>query len=272
MTKRPLLALMLLASLGMAQTSPDLNDLQLRKEQLQSDLQRLDRDLARTDSLSRFEAQNFVDQKNRYQADIGKRKNELASLQQKLAGVRAEIQKEQARESRAKLEVENWNARIKFFQTELERQARTLEALVQKSLPWQKDSRLDRVRALIRDLQAGTASPEEGFGRLRSLYDEEIRFGDEIVVQEQSVTRNNGALINVKLMRLGNVAMFYVDQDSKYYGVLKNSSDSKTQWIEELDFKQREVVRRAIEVKGGKLPPELSQLPFWISASPEVKP
>lgn len=269
--KKTLLPLMALVGLVLAQAPADLGDLQLRKEQLQADLQRLDKDMARTDSLSRFEAQSFADQKNRYQSAIAQRKNELGTLQQKLASVRAEIQKEQVRATQAKLEVENWNARIKYFQQSLAKEARQLTVLVQSSLPWQKETRLDRVNALVRDLDAGTASPEEGFGRLRALYDEEIRFGDEIVLQEQSLRRNNGALINAKLLRLGNVAMFYVDADQKFYGAMMRSPQGDAKWLEELDFKQREWIRRAVEVKGGKLAPELSTLPFFGFAAQETQ-
>lgn len=264
-----LITLLMLASASMAQSSADLSELQLRKEQLQMDLQKLDREMLRTDSLSRFEAQSFADQKSRYQMEIGRRKSELLNLQQKLAGVRSEIQKEQIRASQAKLEVENWNARIKFFQTELLRSAQSLEKLVATSLNWKKEGRMDRVRALMRDLEAGTASPEEGFGRLKSMYDEEIRFGDEIVLSEESIRRNNGALINVKLLRLGNVALYYTDDEGKYYGAMQKSSGDK--WFEDIDFKQREWIRRAVSVKGGKLAPELSTLPLFEIKSQEPK-
>jgi hypothetical protein len=268
--KKSLLCMLLLAAWASAQspvaTQTDLQALQLRKEQLKAELNRLDQDLRRTDSLSQWESNWFQQQKTRQEQAIAGRKAELQNLQQRLAAVRAESQKERLRESSAKVQVESFASRLKFFNQELERQARVLEGQIQNSLPWQQESRLDRVRALIRELQAGTASPEEGLGRLRALWDEEIRFGDEVVLTETSMTRLNGALVNVKLLRLGNVGMAYTDAEGKYYGILRSEQSgnaSKKVWFEDLNFEQREMVRRAIEIKSGKMAPDLGKLPWW---------
>jgi hypothetical protein len=268
--KKSLLCMLLLAAWASAQspvaTQTDLQALQLRKEQLKAELNRLDQDLRRTDSLSQWESNWFQQQKIRQEQAIAGRKAELQNLQQRLAAVRAESQKERLRESSAKVQVESFASRLKFFNQELERQARVLEGQIQNSLPWQQESRLDRVRALIRELQAGTASPEEGLGRLRALWDEEIRFGDEVVLTETSMTRLNGALVNVKLLRLGNVGMAYTDAEGKYYGILRaeqSGNTSKKVWFEDLNFEQREMVRRAIEIKSGKMAPDLGKLPWW---------
>ncbi|MFC1586281.1 DUF3450 family protein, partial [Fibrobacterota bacterium] len=149
-----------------------------------------------------------------------------------------------------------------------------LEQAVKNSLPWDLEARLDRVRVLKRDLEAGNAGLEESFGRLNALYSEEIKFGDEVEFSERPVTRINGETVNARILKIGNQWMVYADEEDKKYGVLERALGEEGiqyKWRENLSFAEREAIRDALDVKNAKKPPKLVNLPITFTLKAQAK-
>jgi hypothetical protein len=123
---------------------------------------------------------------------------------------------------------------------------------------------LERIRSLRRDLEAATASPDEAFARLAALLREETKSGDEVTLSSRPLTRKSGEVVNAQVLKIGNQAILYVDEDGKKFGILerKQTTADSTAWVwrEDLNLSERTAVKRAVAVKAGRETPQLAAL------------
>ncbi len=252
-------------------------DLKLQLDQLERDVKRIDIKMFSTDSLAKLETTRFETKKEIQVSTSGQKKSELNALSTQLKKLQGKIQSEGFKQSSFKIRTENHQRKFQESARKLALITEQFAQQIKSGIPWDLDSRVARVMALKRDLEAETASQEEGVNRIASLIREEIKFNDEIVIAEKSLLRNSGELINVQMLRLGNQWLVYMDSDGKNYGRLirKISDGIKDQnitqgqtvyaWDEDLDFLQRKAIREAIEIKMAKKAPELLLLPLSLS-------
>ena len=192
----------------------------------------------------------------------------------------AELQTERNKQARAKNKSDNVAAKRKALREELAGISKRLEAQVAQTLPWERESRLDRVKSLTRDIESGNASEEEAFSRLKSLVAEETKFGDEVAIINSPLTRKDGELINAAILRIGNQWMVYSDDNGTVFGVLvRKMVDGKIvyewnedlngkivyEWNEDLNLEERAAVKLALDVKQAKKPPQVVKLPVSLS-------
>lgn len=249
-----------------------LDQLQNARAALQKEIEALQRDIVRTDSLKALERirsekqqadlQLSIDKKQRERADIERQRDEV---QQQIAALSAQVQQMQTQRSAL-------NNQRQFLSGLLIEKCGLLQQHINRSLPWNSEQRLARVSALKNDLQTGTASIEDGFARLRAIIDEEISFGDDIVLEERQVRRNNGTTLSARMMRVGALWMVYVDTPEENYGVLFRTKERTWSWREDLSFAEREAIRTAIRVKEAKRPPQLVLLPLSLSIGQKGAP
>lgn len=237
-------------------------------EQLKKENKKLDRDLQRADSLRLEEAARFTTMEKNYKQDLERRQGEIKNLKAKLSELNTKVAGEKRQQARLNNAIDEEKARNKVTMQTLIRESAGLEELIARTLPWVRERRLERARILRRDLENGSATLEEGFNRLKALYNEEIKFGDEVVTSNTSVTRNNGEVVNATVLRIGNQWLVYADEEDRQFGILmRSSSDSGVvyRWKEELTFLEREAIRNAIDIKIAKKPPALVTLPLTLS-------
>ncbi len=240
-----------------------------QKAQLQKEIARADRTIARTDSIKAREAQRNATLKKRMQDDIAARRADIDELQQRLGELKNEVRSLTGRIRQTKAQQRSIDTRREYLADQLIQAARALHDTIEHSLPWNREQRLARVTALERDLENDAASIEEALARLMALMDEEVAFGDDIVLQERPVQRNDGSTINARVLRIGNLWMAYVDAEEQSYGVLRRDTDSTFVWNEELNFAQREAIRTAIGVKDAKKAPQIVKLPVQLDLEQE---
>jgi multidrug efflux pump subunit AcrA (membrane-fusion protein) len=268
----PLAHLMLLVLLfsgeALADRDAEIRDLKLEKEKLNSEIQKLNRQIASTDSMLKADDSRYKTLSQRYKADTERRRAEIDSLNSKIKAVAGELQTERNKQARAKNRSDNVAAKRKALRAELAGISKKLEAQVAETLPWERESRLDRVKSLTRDIESGNASEEEGFSRLKSLIAEETKFGDEVAIINSPLTRKNGELINASILRIGNQWMVYSDENGTVFGTLVRKVENgkvNYEWNEDLNLEERAAVRLAIEVKQAKKPPQIVNLPVSLS-------
>ncbi|MCL2101083.1 MAG: DUF3450 domain-containing protein [Fibromonadales bacterium] len=242
--------------------------LEAEKATVENDIKRINTQIARTDSISKEEQRFRTEQQSRQKTDIERRRSEIEQLNQKFSEINAEIRREKTAIASSQIQVENVNATRKALAVQLLTHCRKLEDFIRTSLPWDTDTRLERISVLCRDLENSSASAEEGFSRLRAIYTEEIRFGDEVQISSRAITRNNGEIINANVLRIGNQWIVYQDDAGFMYGVLNRKiKDGKYEyaWKEDLSFEERQAVKNAIDVKLSRKPPQLVRLPLSLS-------
>lgn len=272
------LMVLLLSAFAFADVESDIKDLKLEKEKLNSDIQKLSKQISATDSMLRADDNRYKTLVNRYKADKSRRSAEIDSLNEKIRNVAAQLQDERNKQARAKNRSDNVKAKRKALSTMLTLICKQFEKQIEQTLPWDRETRLDRAKSLTRDIESGNASEEEAFSRLKSLIAEETRFGDEVAIINSPLTRKNGELINAQILRIGNQWMVYSDENGTVYGALVRkleggSADGKTEakvvyeWNEDLNLAEREAVRFALDVKQAKKPPQMVSLPVSLSVT-----
>lgn len=259
---------MLLSGVAFADRDAEIRDLKLEKDKLNSEIQKLNRQIASTDSMLKADDSRYKTLQARYKADTERRRSEIDTLNVKIKNVAAELQTERGKQARAKNKSDNVAAKRKALREELAGISKRLEAQVAQTLPWERESRLDRVKSLTRDIESGNASEEEAFSRLKSLVAEETKFGDEVAIINSPLTRKDGELINAAILRIGNQWMVYSDDNGTVFGVLvRKMVDGKIvyEWNEDLNLEERAAVKLALDVKQAKKPPQVVKLPVSLS-------
>ena len=272
MKRLNLLTIMLLvfvmSGLAFADRTSEIQDLKLEKEKLNSEIQKLNRQIVATDSMLKADDSRYKKLQQRYKADKDRRRAEIDSLNMKIHAVAGQLQEERSKQARAKNRSENVAAKRKALRSAFAAISKQLELQVSQTVPWERETRLDRVKSLTRDIESGNASEEEAFSRLKSLIAEETKFGDEVAIINSPLTRKNGELINASILRIGNQWMVYSDDNGSVYGCLVRRIENGNvvyEWNEDLNLEERSAVKLAIDVKQAKKPPQVVKLPVSIS-------
>jgi len=257
-----------LSGLAFADYESEIRDLKMQKEKLNSEIQNLNTRIASTDSMLRADVSHRQLLEQRYKADVERRNLEIDSLNAKIKKVAANLQQERNKQARAKNRSENVAAKRRALRLELAKISKKLETQIAQTLPWERDSRLDRAKSLTREIESGNASEEEAFSRLKSLLGEEIKFGDEVAIVNSPLTRKDGEIVNASILRIGNQWMVYVDENGAQYGRLERKIENGNvvyEWNENLNLEERAAVKFAIDVKQAKKPPQIVNLPVSLS-------
>lgn len=257
-----------LAVNAFADYESEIRDLKLQKEKLNSEIQNLNTRIASTDSMLRADASHRQLLEQRYKADVERRNLEIDSLNAKIRKVAANLQQERNKQARAKNKSDNVAAKRRALRSELAKICKQLEVQIAQTLPWERDKRLDRAKSLTREIESGNVTEEEAFSRMKSLVNEEIKFGDEVSVVNSPLTRKNGEIVNATILRIGNQWMVYVDENGASYGCLERKLENDKvvyEWNEELNLEERAAVKLAIDVKQAKKPPQIVKLPVSLS-------
>lgn len=262
------LLVLLLSGLALADYDSEIRDLKQQKEKLNSEIQKLTRQIASTDSLLRADDARYKKLQARYSEDSERRRAEIDSLNVKIRGVAAQLQEERQKQAHAKNRNDNVAAKRKALRSAMLSICKQLERQVAMTVPWERDARLERVRSLARDIESGSAAEEESFSRIKAVIQQEIKFGDEVAIVNAPLTRKNGELINAQILRIGNQWMVYSDENGTVYGSLvRRASKGKItyEWNEDLELWEREIIRYAIDVKLAKKPPQIIAMPVTLS-------
>ena len=257
-----------LSGLAFADYESEIRDLKLQKEKLNSEIQNLNTRIASTDSMLRADASHRQLLEQRYKADVERRNLEIDSLNAKIRKVASSLQQERNKQARAKNKSDNVAAKRRALRSELAKICKQLEVQIAQTLPWERDKRLDRAKSLTREIESGNVTEEEAFSRMKSLVNEEIKFGDEVSVVNSPLTRKNGEIVNATILRIGNQWMVYVDENGASYGRLERKLENDKivyEWNEELNLEERAAVKLAIDVKQAKKPPQIVKLPVSLS-------
>lgn len=261
-----------------ADVDSDIRDMQLEKEKLNSEIAKLNSQIAATDSMLKADDKRYKTLQDRYKQDKERRKSEIDSLNIKIKDVAGQLQQERNKQAHAKNRSENVKSKRKALSIALATISKQLEFQISQTLPWDRETRLDRAKSLTRDIEGGNASEEEAFSRLKALIAEETKFGDEVAIINSPLTRKNGELINAQILRIGNQWMVYSDENGTVYGALVRKSvvggDRPTvtyEWVEDLNLAERDAIRFALDVKQAKKPPQMVNLPVSLSIVREGK-
>ena len=257
-----------LSGLAFADYESEIRDLKMQKEKLNSEIQNLNTRIASTDSMLRADASHRQLLEQRYKADVERRNLEIDSLNAKIRKVASSLQQERNKQARAKNKSDNVAAKRRALRNELAKICKQLEVQIAQTLPWERDKRLDRAKSLTREIESGNVTEEEAFSRMKSLVNEEIKFGDEVSVVNSPLTRKNGEIVNATILRIGNQWMVYVDENGASYGRLERKLENDKvvyEWNEELNLEERAAVKLAIDVKQAKKPPQIVKLPVSLS-------
>ena len=263
-----LLLLLSLSGVAFADYESEIRDLKMQKEKLNSEIKTLNAKIAATDSMLRADVSRHKMLEQRYKADSERRLAEIDSLNAKIRKVAASLQQERNKQARAKNRSENVAAKRRALRLELAKISKKLESQIAQTLPWERESRLDRAKSLTREIESGNATEEEAFSRLKSLLGEEIKFGDEVAIVNSPLTRKDGEIVNASILRIGNQWMVYVDENGTQYGRLERKIENGNvvyEWNENLNLEERAAVKLAIEVKQAKKPPQIVNLPVSLS-------
>jgi Protein of unknown function (DUF3450) len=230
---------------------------------LKRDVQKAEADLRKTDSLTRGEASLAQRNEERALKDKERREKEIAALQGRMQDLRKQTGLERSNASRAENGKEEIEAKRKNLAQYLAGWCDSLLLRVQSCPPLEREPREERVRALKNDLLAGTASPEEGISRFSAIVKDEIRSGDEVALLNRPLTLKSGETINAQILKVGNQFAVFMDEDGKHSGFLERQGGS---WAtrEVQGFEEKLAVKKAIEVKAAKQPPQLVQLEVHI--------
>lgn len=98
-----------------------------------------------------------------------------------------------------------------------------LEVLIQNSLPFKTQERLEDVQKIKTDLEQGNITEEKALSLTWASYDDTLRLTKEIGLFKQQITVN-GEEKMAKIAKLGSVMMFFATPDDKVGYVVKKDN------------------------------------------------
>ena len=253
-------------------SASEIRDLENQKLSLEYEINKLNEKIEQANRWKSEDQKRYQDLEKRYQKNLNKRSIELDSLQVKIQKMAENLKEEVSKQNSFKLKTAKIQSERNAVAKVLEKFTQKLISQIEQSLPWERETRKDRARAFLRDIQSENAREEEAFIRLKSLIEEEIRFGDEIVIIHTPLQRNSGDVINARLLRIGNQWMVYSDENNTVYGALKRSQKNAKinyEWVEDLNLSEREAIKLAIDVKQARKAPQMVVLPLSLSIQEE---
>lgn len=139
----------------------------------------------------------------------------------------------------------------------------TLDKFIKADLPFHQDIRTDSVKQLEKLMLDTTASTPDRFRSIMDIYAIEMEYGNTYEAYSDT-QRVNGEEIEVDMLRVGRLALYYQTKDGKISGVW----DRKTSTWAAVPEEMNRHLRKAIKVAAKQIAPELMSL--LISAPEEV--
>ncbi len=134
-----------------------------------------------------------------------------------------------------------------------------LEQFVKADLPFHLDERLESIGRLKALMVAPEASTSDRFRNIMDIYTAETEYGNSYEAYKATLdVAGNGEAIEVDMLRIGRVALFYQTRDQKVSGMW--DTDNKV-W-KQLPSDTNRNIRTAIKVAAKTVAPELLSLPI----------
>lgn len=130
-----------------------------------------------------------------------------------------------------------------------------LEGFVKADLPFHMEERLKSVYRLQALMTEPSAKTSDRFRNIMDIYTAEIEYGNTYEAYKATLPIN-GNDIEVDMLRIGRVALYYQTSDQKTTGMWDNVNNS---W-KQLDASYNRNVRKAIKVAAKTVAPELLSL------------
>ena len=248
-----------------ARLESDLQKARADIDKAKKEAAKADGEIRKTDSLAREESARATASEDRAAKDRERREKENAALQARIQETQGKVNQERAGLGRWQNTEDEIKARQKRLSQVLAGYCDSLAKRINAAPPWDREARIDRVLSLKKDLEAGSATVDEGFARLNAVIKEEVKSGDEIALLNKPVTRKNGDVVNAQMLKVGNQWLVYMDEEGKRFGVLERNAAGGWDWREDPGFEQKNRIKSAIEVKGAKRPPQLAILDLGVS-------
>jgi len=128
-----------------------------------------------------------------------------------------------------------------------------LEQFIELDVPFLMDERQDRVNRMRALMERADVTLAEKFRRLTEAFQIENDFGRTIEVYKDTLTLD-GATLEVNLLRLGRVGLYYQTTDASQTGRWDGPSG---QWLALSDGTARNQVRRGIRIARKLVAPDL---------------
>ena len=191
-------------------------------------------------------------------------------VQQTLAAQEDKLKETLAKMEAHQLQERELQARFKQMSQVLVGRAKGLRGAMAAGLPYRLDKRLEGLDLLVRDLEGGNISPEEGMNRLWAIHQTEKRLAQEAEVYSGDFTGDAGDPIQVKYLRVGKQMLAFSSLDGTRLGVLKPGTGNAYAWVREkdLDHAARQAIKNAIATAEGKSVPGFVPLPVWPASFP----
>ena len=211
--------------------------------------------------------ESYAKKKKNYEA-FEKEKRELKTAlvfsKNKISAVKDKIKLFKAKKTSAETRLKNLNKTLLSSIIWLEQNVKT-------SIPYGKDKRVEQIQLLVSDVRKQKIETEEAFNRLWNILRKEINMGGDAEVYQGLMKVPGGKDTEVKYMRLGKQILLYANAAGNHLGVMSEKKSGEWEWVhtEELDFRQRSAIRKAVGVAQGKEIPGFTLVPFWKSSLEE---
>ncbi|ASG06202.1 hypothetical protein CEQ50_00765 [Vibrio anguillarum] len=135
----------------------------------------------------------------------------------------------------------------------LEQMTKTLEELVLADIPFDRDSRLERVQQLALDLDNPQLSDAEKLERILVAYQTEIQYGSQVKAWFGRLTANQ----EVQYLRVGRLGYYYLALNGATAGVWHSEGQ---QWVT-LSMDETKLVKQALTLFNSRMTYPVLTLP-----------
>jgi hypothetical protein len=140
---------------------------------------------------------------------------------------------------------------------QMQKMVADLKSFIQSDLPFQRDVRLGSIAQLEELMVNADANDADRFRNILDIYNIELEYGNSYEAYQEVVTVS-GNEIEVDMLRIGRLGLYYITQDNSQAGMWNKQAND---W-EVLPSSMNRHVRKAVKVAAKRIAPELLNLPI----------
>lgn len=198
---RPLIALLVTASLGHVAHAEDAGGFARELSRLRTDVAALSETLELEREALRADLRSREQRKVELESRIRQEELRLAELERLMARQREILDAD--------------SVAHEHLVPVIEASVASLQEVVRRGLPYRIQERTDALGDLADKVREGTLDPRRGVGRLWQAVEDELRLSRENVLDKQVIGLDGGDVL-VEVARIGMIALFYRTKDGRF--------------------------------------------------------
>ncbi len=239
--------------------------------QVQREIDRVEKEIDREKDLHKQEKERYSQFENSKKEKLNALQEQRAQEEKRAAALRGTLNGFKGQKNSYKSQTANLEKKQKDFALAIAQAAKNLADTLALDFPYRKESRIEELQAVSRQLESGGISIQEGLNRLFGVLEQSLQMGYGTEIYAGTYKSTAGENLQGSYLKVGSAILVFATADGKMAAYLTHSGNEYTWHDSELPGNVRQGIFNAIQIAEGKAAPAMPVLPVSVSSQEEIK-